>query len=465
MSNHQMRTSSFETYILADERPNYPMTSLFRFVFRGEADTAALRKALDAVTPLHPLLTARPVLQGRDWTWTPQAGSLALDCGPLGRKLTCPTSVAIDLQREPGMRFWCRTGDDKTELTLQVHHACTDGLGALQFVFDVLAQYHLQLQDVTVDDPKRKDGRAWSRTIDAALLPNRDQIDFTPPEPVGLATQVRCMLSETSKLLLRQPEQLRGSQPSTAPSTESPPLDLPTLHAIELSAEISEAYRQSAMAQGATANDLFLRDLFVTLARWSDHCGKPLPDRRWLRLTMPISVRKREHAKMSAANVISYAFITRRVETTRDPARLLASIHEETEAIKYWRMGSMFLAAVAAMQRARVLRGVLRLPTCFSSIVLSNLGDIRHCATARFPKNNGRIIAGNLELQSAAAAPPPRPKTHGAIVVSRYAGQFTLGIQTDDTIDSASAQQFLQLYASQIAAAATTQPSRATSVS
>lgn len=449
-----LRASSFESYMLADDTTHHPMTFQFRFVFRGEVDREALRTAIDNVTPLHPLLTARPVLRGGSWFWEPQTRSLALDCGPLGEPLTCPAGIAIDLRREAGMRFWCRTGDGRTELTLQGHHACTDGLGALQFFFDVLADYHRLFELPTTVDGTRKGARGWGRTIDGELLSGRDQHDFTPPEPVGVATQVRCLVGETAKLLLRQPQRLQGSRVSVERPSGDASQNLPYLNAIDLSSETSEAYRRSAAAQGVMANDLFLRDMFMTLVRWSEQCGRPLPDRRWLRLTMPINVRKRAHARMSAANMISYAFITRSVAATRDPAKLLASIHEETEAIKYWRLGSLFLGGVAAMQRARILRPVLRFPSCFSSLVLSNLGDIRHSATARFPRNEGRIVAGKLELQSVVAAPPPRSKTHGAIVVSRYAGCFSLGIQTDDTIDSDSAEAFLQLYASQIAASA-----------
>lgn len=454
-----MQASTFETYMLTDDSIRHPMTFQSRFVFKGEADTSLLRKAFDEVTPLHPMLTATAIQQGGTWTWTHQNRSIPLDCGPLGKKLTCNEQVAIDLNHEAGMRFWCRSGDGQTELTMQGHHACTDGLGALQFVFDVLARYHLLVNEIDLSaanamqpNGQTSSRREWCRTIDTELLLERDQADFTPPEPVGFIKQVRCTVVETAKLLLRQPQRFRSPHSSAVANAEITSCDLPQLHAIELSAETSEAYRRAARTQGVMANDMLIRDMFVTLAKWSERCGHPLPDRSWLRLTMPINLRKRAHAKMSAANAISYAFLTRRVESTRDPARLLASIHEETEAIKYWRIGSMFLGAIAAMQRARVLQPVLGLPTCFSSLVLSNVGDIRHCATARFPRNGNHIVAGNLELQTVGSAPPPRSKTHGAVVVSRYAGRFSLGIQTDDTIDSAAAKEFLNLYAAQITA-------------
>ena len=460
-----MQASTFETYMLTDDSIRHPMTFQCRLVFKGEADTILLRKALDEVTLLHPMLTATAIQQGANWTWSQQNRSLALDCGPIGKKLTCPEQVAIDLNREAGMRLWCRTGDGRTELTLQGHHACTDGLGGLQFIFDLLARYHLRVHKIDLSaadaahhNVQKYNGRKWCRAIDTDLLLERDQVDFTPPEHVGAITKFRCTVVETAKLLLRQPQRIRSPHASAVPNTETTSCDLPQLHAVELSAETSEAYRRVARTQGVMANDMFIRDMFVTLVQWSQRCGQPLPDRRWLRLTMPINLRKREHANMSAANAISYAFLTRRVESTHDPGKLLASIHEETEAIKYWRLGSMFLGAVAAMQRARVLQPVLRLPTCFSSLVLSNLGDVRHSTTAPFPRNGSHIVAGNLELQSVVAAPPPRSKTHGAVVVSRYAGKFSLGIQTDETIDSAAAKEFLSLYAAQITASAAQPP-------
>lgn len=440
--------TAFESYMLADDTARYPMTFLIRFAFQGEVDVTAFRSAMDLVTPLHPLLTARPHHSSGQWYWEPQVRTIPLDVAQFGQPLICPTTSGIQLQSQAGMRFWCRYGDGLTELTVQGHHACADGLGAVQFLFDVLAEYH-RIQQRDKKDGESVGRHKKDRVIDPSLLAARGKADFSPPEPVSLATQIRGIATEATKLLVRQPERITGVGSASQP-TRKPTVELAPLHALHLTRDMSDAYREVAKAHGVMANDLFLRDMFLTLVRWRELRGQPFRSRRWLRLTMPINLRTREQGNMSAANVISYAFITRNVEATKDPAALLASIHAETEAIKYWRLGGMFLSGVAAIQKVRLLRPLLRLPTCFSSIVLSNLGDVRHAAGSRLPISNGRIVAGNLIMESFAGAPPPRFKTHAAMVVSRYNGRFSLGLQTDDTLDTSSAERLLQVYASQM---------------
>ncbi len=267
---------------------------------------------------------------------------------------------------------------------------------------------------------------------------------------------VQVSLTEATKLLLRQPQQLASRGLSPTPDSERPnvacggAVDLPQLHWLSLSAETSAVYQEQARTLGVTTNDLFMRDMFVTLVRWAEHCGCPIPPRKWLRLTVPVSIRTSDQAKMSAANVISYSFLSRLAQTVDDPKSLLGDIHEESEAVKYWRLSGMFLLGVGALHRVRLLRPLLRMPRCFSTIVVSNLGDINRQSPASIPSNQGRLIAGNLELLSVAAAPPTRPKTHCAIVIARYAGQYTLALQTDKTLDASAAKEFLDLYAAQV---------------
>lgn len=438
--------STFERYMLADDTAAHPMTFLMRFEFRGEAQRAVLAAAFEETLAAHPLLTARPhPRHGRSWEFAAQ--SALLDWNTLDVPLTCPRQVGIDLQREASFRLWCRVGEGRTELTLQAHHACCDGLGALQFLFDMFARYHRAVLSSSGTEAPPAD---WVRAIDPALLATRDDIRFTPPEKVSAWQALRGISVEASKLLLRSPQVFAGKNAAAPTATESSTLDLPRLHGLHLSPEVSEAYRDAAKARSVMVNDLFLRDMFVSLAEWAEHCGRPYAPQHWLRLTMPMNLRKREQGKMSAANVISYAFITRRVAETKQPDALLQSIHTETEAIKYWRIGGMFLAGVSVLDKVRLLKPLLRAPLCFSSMVVSNLGDIRHSATARFPLVEGQMAMGDLVLENYCAAPPPRSKTQGALVVSRYAGRFSLGLQTNRQIDAASAVEFLELYARQI---------------
>lgn len=458
-----MRATAFETYLMSDDTPLYPMTFQFRYVFQGVVDESVMQNALDITTRNHPLMIAKIVKHSGDWIWISEKRNVSIDFGQIGTPLKCPRGLQIDLQHEPGVRVWCRTDDQRTELTLQVQHACSDGLGTVQFMFDVLAEYHLLMTDSLMTDSDQLPGQPTRRKIDSELLPRRDQIDFSPPEPVALIRQVQVTLSEVAKLLLRQPRRIatgdltktKDAQPLTAQNDGAS--DLSSLHVVMIPPEVSVAYQTQSRAAGVTTNDLFLRDMFVTLVRWAEQHGSPIPKRKWIRLTVPINVRKPEQANMSAANVISYSFLSRRAKAVKDPRALLRDIHEEMEAVKYWRLTGMFLLAVDILHKIRLLRPLLRMPSCFSTIVVSNLGDISRHAHTPFPTNEGKLVAGNLELQSVAAAPPTRAKTHCALVIARYAGQYVIGLQTDHMFEASDAKEFLNLYAAQVSETANSQ--------
>jgi hypothetical protein len=49
---------TFEHYMLADDRPNDPMTPLVRLDFQGRLDRQAFPQALDSALSAHPLLRA-----------------------------------------------------------------------------------------------------------------------------------------------------------------------------------------------------------------------------------------------------------------------------------------------------------------------------------------------------------------------------------------------------------------------
>jgi hypothetical protein len=48
----------FEHYMLADDRPDYPMTFCFRLRFTGRLDAHLFSAALNAALGVHPLLHA-----------------------------------------------------------------------------------------------------------------------------------------------------------------------------------------------------------------------------------------------------------------------------------------------------------------------------------------------------------------------------------------------------------------------
>ncbi|MBN1587930.1 MAG: hypothetical protein JW888_00280 [Pirellulales bacterium] len=437
----------FEKYILLDHRPDYPMTYCLTFDFRGHFDRPALDDSLEEVLPRHPLFTARVKrLPWKGLCWISEGGSFPrIDWDTLDVPLACPHGEAIDLRRECGLRLWVRQDDGHARLTLQVHHACADGIGTLHFVGDLLAAYALRVNG-------HDNGRRLV-PLDPASLQQRDKFDVELPEPVSQWHVLKSTVIETFKFLGRQPAPLvvPGTMPLSARDEQdvrgTPPRPFPGICSHTFDARKTEALRNEAKRRGVTLNDILLRDAFVALAEWNA-IHDPKSRRRWLRINMPTNLRVRKDRRMPAANMMGYAFLTRHRAECDDSDELLEGIHRETELIKQWSLGLMFLDGLAFISR---IPGLLRLTTrrrrCLASVVLSNLGDPALHFHTRLRNGDRRIQAGGVVFERLTGSPPVRPLTHAAVLASRHAGQLTVSLRCTPVLFSlADAEAFLAKY-------------------
>jgi len=418
----------FERYMLADERPAYPMTGYIELEFSGEFERGAFEGAVEEIVPRHPLYCAqieRLPKQGLCWV---AAGDFMprLDWSDLDAPRECPGDGAIDLAKETGLRLWVRQGGGRARLTVQLHHACADAVGTFQLLGDLLAAH-----------AERTGGHQAVReavALDPAALRHRGQFDVKLPEPVSGWQIARSAVTEGVKFLGRRPMPL---EPLARPAGEAvPAAPFPGIGMYTFDAARTAALREAAKTHRATLNDVLLRDAFQTMLAWNARHDGP-PRGRWLRINMPTNLRGRKDYRTPAANIMSYAFLTRQLDECRDPEALLAGIRQETDAIRNWSLGLLFLDGLGFTLK---VPGLLRLVTgprrCLASLVVSNVGDAAWHFRAKFPKIDGRLRAGHLTLERATGAPPVRPMTRATVVVSRHAGELTLGVRCDPRLFS-----------------------------
>ena len=98
-----------------------------------------------------------------------------------------------------------------------------------------------------------------------------------------------------------------------------------------------------AAERSVMLNDLLVRDYFLMLAQWNRGTSQA---RRPLRILIPTNMRRREDLRLPAANVFSYAFITRYARDCEDREALLDSIRDEMAAIKRDKRGLYYEAAL-----------------------------------------------------------------------------------------------------------------------
>ena len=426
----------FEIFMLTDDRPDYPMTFPCQLKFSGQMDREAFASALDEALSRHPLFCA--LVDRRSGPCWRLADGLKprVDWDACGVPLRCPDGERIDLTREVGLRIWVREGDGTTELTLQVQHCSSDGVGVGRFLGDLLAAYGARTGS---------GGRSpVLPPVDAANLLKRGHFEVVAPsEPVSRGRAAWEAVREAGKWLWWRPT------PLCAPNSRPPtPADFPGIHSHTFDEVQTRRLRSAATQQHVSLNDLFLRDLFHAIVDWNERIRPARPGSR-LRINMPINLRSRIHNRMPAANAMSFAFLTRRLDQCRDRRALLNGIRRETDVIRRCGLGMYFLGGVACSQR---VPGLLRLAVaghrCFSTAVCSHMGEASRRFGVRFPREAGnKVVAGNVILENVTATPPVRPKTRAAFTTSIYAGTLTVSVRCDPHLFAAEdSRRLLGLY-------------------
>ncbi len=430
----------FEIYLLADDTPEYPMTFCLGFDFEGEFERAALETALEEALSRHPLFCARiERLPRKGVCWVAEPGhQTPFDWNTIDVPLECPNGGAIDLASETGMRLWVRQSGGRARLTVQVHHACSDGLGVLQFFGDLLAIYAGKV-DGTPDTLK-------FTTLDPSGLHDRGRFDVELPEPISGWQIAKSSAVEAMKFLFAQPT------PIAAPAVQAAAAQpFPGICSHTFDTEKTESLQFAAQLRGASVNDLLMRDAFVVMADWNTMQSPRAPGQR-LRVNMPVNLRGRGHRQTPATNMMSYAFLTRSLDDCTNPSGLLDGIHEETALIKRWSLGLMFLDGLNFTTK---VPGLLQFTTsrrrCLASMVVSNVGNPALHFRTKLRDKDRRVRAGGVVLRRVTGAPPVRPMTRAAMAVFRYAGQMTIGILCDPQhFSPADTQSLLDQYVARL---------------
>jgi hypothetical protein len=363
---------------------------------------------------------------------------------PFGPDYDAPLDLAV----EPGLRIFARVGQENSEILFQFHHACADGIGSFGFLEDFLAGYALAC------DGHR--GAVIPRNLDPTRLLQRGAAGVVPRSLYRRLTDPYVGAREGLRFFLQAPLPLAQGPES---AVQPPGATAPRPYLSEICCpEMTRALRRAASAAQVNLNDLLLRDLFIALCQWNAQHGDQ-PDRRRLRILMPHSLRSREDAAMSAANAMSFAFLTRSARRCRRPAELLASIRAETARIRDEKLSLYFLGSIASLQSAGLLQWLLDRQLCFASAVLTNVGDPTRRFSTRFPRSGSGLAVGNVLLQDISGTAPLRPLTRAAFCVGNSAQNIRIYLKTDPRYFTlGDARSLLQAYANRLTATAAGEP-------
>ncbi len=416
-----LHLAPIDSFFLADDKPQYPMTSVIRMAFQGRIVPEAFHHALEEATRRHPLTGAviRKAKQGRP-CWV-HDGSIKpwTNWGPIDQPIEYPEQEGFDLSQECGLRFWLRNDDHRTVITVQVHHACTDGTGVYRFLGDLLAIYGQQTAAVGDKQPELSE-------IDPRLLRQRRSRLIETGEPTSTWDRVAKSLSQTYRIFGKRITPLAAPETRDRGSVLTP---FPGVVSFQFDQDDHKQLRKFAGSHGAMLNDLLMAEMFRTILQWNRDHGTSRPN-GWLRVMMPSDLRDQRDFLMPATNMTAYTFITRRAETCGDFADLMTGIRAETCRIKHGNLGRSFMNTVDVAQRAApVMNYLLGQNRCIATTILSNVGDPSKRFTASFPRVKGQVVCGNLVLEDVSGVPPMRIQSHATLAIFSYLRKLTISVR------------------------------------
>lgn len=413
--------TTLEEWLFWEDRPAYPWSCFIRLRFTGQLDRVAFEEAVHRVLKRHPLFCATARIRGRTHLqWIPvddPQPPITWASGPVGGSF--PAAAPLDLFREIGIRFHIVSDGRACDLVIQFHHACCDGVGMVAVADELLIAYALALGGAP-------DGLRLP-TLDPSRFAARGRFGLTAGRLMRMLPRQLVGLHGAGKFLLRNPVPIIPCQ-SHADETLAPPQYPAVLGGVLEPAELLRL-REAARRYEVRLNDLLVRELFLAVAQWRARQSIP-DDNDWLRMMIPVNMRSPDDDRLAAVSLASFVVLDRRSRDFADPGRLLRGIHDEMSLILRLQLGFTFvfcsglLNLIPGRLKARV-----RAPHCMASCVLSNVG--RLFVQSPLPRSDGRVVAGNVILESVDIVAPIRPYTCASFVAITYAGRLAITLHYD----------------------------------
>ena len=438
--------SDFEDYMLKDDRPSHPMVFTLIAHLSGLLDRFHFTRAVNEALSCHPLLNCRiQKLTGRGWCWVAELGGSpkidwleqADDWMPVDHPIS-----PIDLRREPGLRVLVAASEDRAQVVFHFHHSCCDGAGAVEFLGEVFARYGLATVAPNEESPT-------IGTADVAMLTRRDDFSETRFERSRSNRSLSQLLGKAGRLLFRRPTPILAKRPIGEILSQS--VGHSSMITQVLPKEVTRCLRAIAQSLSASVNDLCLLEMLRLIGSWNRAAGDA-PLNRWIRLVIPVSLRTPDHDQVPAANMVSLAFVTRKSAECDDAMSLLQSIRKQTSEALHSQEGFVFLKCVRFLRRVPgLLSLLLRTKSCFGSIILAYVGDVRRLFSGRLPQRHGKWVAGNVMIERIDGVAPIRPNTRAAMSIGTYAGEMIINLRTDRAaLSQDDAADFLAQFAARL---------------
>jgi hypothetical protein len=444
--------------MLASQSPGFPMSFVIEIRVAEEISPEALNQAIVSCASRHPLLFSTLDSAARKWCFRPELW-------PGTRLLVTDTStksLRFDLTSQIGLRAYVAAmGDGNCTLAFVFHHACVDGLGAMQFLRDVSAGFdagdllHDSFAEQTPQllEPADRAPNSWAELASsraAAEQANGRRSSSRSLEKSDEEAMVARQLSYLRRFrrsyggnrlwsLFQWPWDCVGMLWSFEMLWNRPialiPDQLMDAHqedetgkwdagvgtwALSLNIEATRRVKELAKANRQTLNDRVLECWFRALGEWTQVFAPRIPPSLF-RVLVPMNLRRGQVA--SAANMVAMVNFDRKVHKWRSRTRFQSLLRTEMRIVKWIRGGRI---ANRFLQVQRMLFGdwpMLRDPErCLTTSVLSNLGDVGEV----LGQSGGKTTFAGRQVLGVSVIAPLRPQCHVFLSLFSLAGKLNL---------------------------------------
>jgi NRPS condensation-like uncharacterized protein len=291
--------------------------------FDGVLDANVLKRAVECVLPLHPLLSSRVAHEQAGLVWKPiqTAGVFqhtvvdTLETPSPGCSFLEPPA-AISIHSQAGLAVRLTTSaNGRSRLRFVYHHACTDGQGGARFY-----------RDVTMTYAAMKSGETKERTVERFALSRRG--DFETPlgeTPIGIGEGLR-NLWVTIKGRNHRIQPIR--QPSNLAPRDSGQKDL--VAQFILDSEQARAVGQFLFRSKHVMNDVMMAVGLLML----NQCSLSQPSGEYFNILNPADLRTWADRRSPASNRVGFAYIRRRASDWASPVDLLESVADQLRYVR-----------------------------------------------------------------------------------------------------------------------------------
>lgn len=430
--------SLFEQYLFYEDRPGYPSRTTGEFRFAGTVDREAFERAVAVAAKLHPLATAQ-VTKGRFgrlyWRFA-NVPRIPVYWHDEDRSVFRPRLRALDISRETGWEMHVTVDASGWTLLTQQSHVICDGAGALKLVHDALRAYEGQLTAADVSTGELV-ARLARRTRFGLTLGRR--LRLVPMQIAGIAYAIGLSRRRIAALI------------PSAVDRRFEPLVEGSPHVVSriLDGDSFTRYRQGARTEGVSINDLCIARLQTAVGRFREELGVG-ESTDWIRISVPVNLRSKSDANLSACNVISLVPIDRAAKGLLKRERLLRRAKEDMDLVKRDWLGLVFLKLLGLH---RLLPGGIRRMShkdiCRSTLVLSNVGHLM--THSPLIGKDRKLHVKGATLESIRSTAPIRPHLQASLLVSIYAGTLQLDLHYDArALTESQAERLLELLLEEI---------------